>query len=472
MPTITQSQYDTARQVVRNLHIRVNLLNFDYQTISSFEGNLIEGSLTSDSNSNMRNSCTLSLVVTDSSFNITAEGKIWLDRLVQVFIGVDDVKTGEVAWTNKGIYLINQPSYQYDAATNTVTFEGVDLMGLMTGFRGGYLLNSYLVPQGENVREVILAILNENGFGKYVVSECMNIDGSIQPVPYDIQKDAGSTWWDLLDELLNILPNYQMYFDTDGVFHYETIPYKKNETIQINDSIWKDNVISENVQYDFESVKNSVKVLGRAHTISNYPTTQALSGSTLVLTIPSMQSLGNTTMIGFTPPVEVDVGAIQIDVNNTGGKPLVDSKGAAMQKLSKGVYYVAQYNETNSNWLYMGHVQAEGYWEDDDVDSPFYVGNPAGKIEIVLYGEEYDNIVTDELAEQRAKWEIYQRCRLNDSISITCIPVYWAEVNWMVSYTPLGQNKVQQYLIKSITTDLKPDGTQTLNLVKYYPYYE
>ena len=60
---------------------------------------------------------------------------------------------------------------------------------------------------------------------------------------------------------------------------------------------------------------------------------------------------------------------------------------------------------------------------------------------------------------------------MNDSITLTSVPIYWSEVNWMVSYTPLGQKVVNQYLIRSITTDLTHDGTQTYNLVRWYPYY-
>ena len=76
MGQITQEQYNTSKQNHRNLHIRVNLLDFDYRTLSSFEGNLTSGSLSSDANSNMRNTCDIELVVTDSSFNISAQGKI------------------------------------------------------------------------------------------------------------------------------------------------------------------------------------------------------------------------------------------------------------------------------------------------------------------------------------------------------------------------------------------------------------
>ena len=435
MALITQNQYNTAKQSVRNVYVRVNLLNFDYLTIDSFSGNLIGGSLSSDANSNMRNTCDISLVVTDSTFNVQASGKIWLDRLIQVYVGVDDMRTGETAWTNKGIYLINQPSYQYDATTNTMSFQGVDLMGLMTGLRGGTLVDTYVIPQGSNVRDAIIACLKENGFKKYIVSECENVDGSIQAVPYDMQYEVGKSWWDVLDGLQQILPNYQMYFDNDGVFHYETIPYRANEQIRMSDDIWVANVISESVSYDFEAVKNSVKVLGKAHDIRYYPSSQSISGSTLALTIAALSAISADIIIGFAPPSNM-TGNISLNVNNGGAKALV------------------------------------GEWKDENPDSPFYIGNPAGEIKIPLYGGDYENIASDELAVARAKWEIWQRCRLNDSIQLTTVPIYWSEVNWMVSYTPAGTKMANQYLISSISTDLSPTGTQTYSLVRYYPYYD
>lgn len=471
MADITQSQYNTAKQPFRNVKIRVDLLNFDYQTISNFEGNVISGNISKDANSNMRRSCDMSLVVTDSSFNIETEGKIWLDRLLQIYIGVDDIRTGETAWTNEGIFLINQPTYNYDAETRNLTFQGVDLYGMFTGLRNGYLVDTYMIPQGSNVRNVIIAILKINGFEKYVVSECTNVDGNVQETPSELKYDVGSTWSDVLGDLQDILPNYQMYFDKDGVFRYEPIPYKANEPIQMDNDIWKENVISEEVSYDFESVKNSIKVLGRTHKVNNFPSGSSVSGNTISMTIGSISSLEDKVLIGFVPTAEV-MGGVKIKVNSLGTQDLVDSNDKPIEKLEKDVYYTSSYQKDKGTWLFLGHAQATGEYKDTNVDSPFYIGNPAGEIKLVLYGDEYDNILSDELATERAKWEIYQRCRLNDSINLTTVPIYWAEVNWMVSYTPLGTTEQKQYLIKSINTDLSPEGTQTFNLVKYYPYYQ
>ena len=470
MSEITQAQYNTAKQSQRNISIRINLLNFSKQIIDSIEGQVISGSITSDANSNMRNTCDIQMVVTDSSFNVEAEGKIWMDRYIQIYIGVEDLKTHQIIWTNKGIYLLNQPTYGYSAESKVLSFQGVDMMALLTDMRGGMLTEAYLIPAGSNVRDVIITILGVNGINEYVVDDCKNSDGSIQPVPYDMNFDAGSTWWDVLEALQSILPNYQMYFDVDGVFHYETTPYRADESVRMDDDIWKQNVISENVSYDFETIKNSVKVLGRTHSVNYYATEVSVDENIVNLTIPGLTAITDGLLIGFVLKQSI-YGEVSLNVNNLGVKSLTKMDGNSVTSLAKDEYWTASYNGANNSWQFLGHLQAVGEWMDDNPHSPFFVGNPAGEIKIVLYGGDYDNIMSDELATQRAEWEIYQRCRMNDSITLTSVPIYWSEVNWMVAYTPLGQDVVNQYLIRSITTDLTHDGTQTYNLIRWYPYY-
>lgn len=493
MREITQAQYDTAKQTHRKVYVHINLLNFKKQIIESIEGRVVSGTLTSDANSNMRNTCDIQMVVTDSSFNVESGGKVWIDRFIQVYVGVENAFTGEVIWTNKGLYLLNQPTYGYDAVSKMLSFQGVDLMALMTDMRSGMLTGAYVIPTGTNVRQVITTIVTMNGFNEYVIEECRNSDGSIQPVPYDMEFDVGATWWDVLETLQSILPNYQMYFDVDGVFHYEPTPYKGNEPVRMNDDIWKENVISESVSYDFESVKNSVKVLGRTHSVNYYSTAYRfyedgpfihIQGDpneyrVLSIDVPGVpEQPGDGTLIGFvaekdlTGPFFLWVGGKDIATGR-----LLNDDGSPVMELPKDEYWVFSYKspKTTGNqsgdWTFLGHVQAVGEWMDDNPRSPFFVGNPAGEIKVVLYGGDYDNIMSDDLARQRAEWEVYQRCRMNDSITLTSVPIYWSEVNWMVSYTPLGQKVVNQYLIRSITTDLTHDGTQTYNLVRWYPYY-
>ena len=103
-----------------------------------------------------------------------------------------------------------------------------------------------------------------------------------------------------------------------------------------------------------------------------------------------------------------------------------------------------------------------------------YTPASLGTLRIVLSGDEYDNIWSDDLAMQRAKFELYQRCRLLDTVTLTILPIYWLDVNWLVELTlpnETGTEETNQYLIKSISTDGGGSGTQTVTLMRYYPYY-
>ena len=119
----------------------------------------------------------------------------------------------------------------------------------------------------------------------------------------------------------------------------------------------------------------------------------------------------------------------------------------------------------------MGHGEAQAIWKDTNPQSPFYINGSIGQIRIPLYGEDYENIQSDELALERAKYEIYLRCRLNDSISITTVPIYYLDVNWKTNYRPLGQDIINQYIIQSISIDLSSGGKQTINMSRFYPLY-
>ena len=461
---ITQPMYSVTRQRARTLHIKINLLNFSYQTIDSLEGLAISGNINMDATSDLRRSCQVKLAIKDSSFDVSAGGRIFLDRYIQIYIGIEQVRTGEIIWFNKGIYLINAPSYLYDGETNTLTFEGLDLMSKMTGVRNGYLIGTtYKIPQGSDVRGAIIAVLNEAGFTKYVV------DSIEQKVPYDMTFDQGSTQYSILSALRDILPNYQIYFDEDGVFHYTMIPSGENESIVIDDSTWKKVIISEQINVDFESVKNVIEVYGRTHDVQHYSSSTTLSGSTLNLTIASLTSLAEFIMIGFTPTTNV-TGNINLSVNSFGSKSLVDSNGNFITNLDANTYYVASY-QADGNWLFLGHLQAYSTISDTNPESPFYIGNDAGEIRIALFGGEYDNIMSDELAVERSKFELYTRCRLNDTITLSCVPVYYLDVHQLASYTTKNNKATNKYMIQSISMDLDATGAQTVNMSRFYPFY-
>lgn len=585
--TITAAQVNTAKQTMRNITVRIDVLNYDYSIGGSLSGNVIDGNISINSNSDIRRTLSISTIVTDQ-VNIDVNSKTWFDKYIQVYVGIDEQASGETAWTNMGVYIINQPTYSYDAETFTMAFEAVDLMGLLTGLRKGNLLEEYFIPQGSNVKEVMTAVMTENGFERYVISECMNVDGSIQEVPYDMNFDLGSTWYNILDTLRQILPQYQIYFDADGVFHYELLPLTNEEPVRVDDTLWSENVLNESVNIDFQSVKNKVKIYGATHDASFYPAETTYDSGIITFDVAELtdDDLYDYAMIGFF--FENNVGnsniglQIKLKSGETLGKarPIVRSNGSAVHSFEGETYYTVMYQEAADNWLLLGHYQAIGEWQDNNPDSPFYVGNTSmkywakdvqmipdptapqyvyfsiwpnkwmggeygddgdtigfkilgtqqnvyaqllqmhlngralaikvygqpssqairydegatyyvkkisgdwywmgkttpqstfGVVPIVLYGGDYDNIMTDELAVERARWEIYQRCRLNDAITIESVPIYWLDVGWKVEYTPLGGTVTNQYMVDSVHVNLAHNGTQSISLSRFFPYYE
>ena len=136
---ITSIQRRTTLQTLREKYVKIELLNFEYLVVNSLEGKAIDGSISIDATSDIRRTCNLRFVLDNSSFNVQAGGQIWLDKLIRINIGIFDIITQEISWTNMGIFLINKPTYYYDASTRTMSFQGVDLMAKMTGLRNGYI---------------------------------------------------------------------------------------------------------------------------------------------------------------------------------------------------------------------------------------------------------------------------------------------------------------------------------------------
>ena len=208
---IKSEDYDILKQPYINKYLRVDLLDFDYNVIRDITGHLTKCSVSVDADSDLRRNCDVSMVITDDTVDISPEGGIWLNRYIQPYVGYENAYTGKIQWYNQGIFLINEPTWQYDSSTNELSFKGVDLMAKMTGLRNGNLEGiPTVVPQGSDVRGAIIQLLEMSGFTSYIVDECVNDLGGKQEVPYDLQVEQGGTVYDMLAKLRDIVPNYQM----------------------------------------------------------------------------------------------------------------------------------------------------------------------------------------------------------------------------------------------------------------------
>ena len=473
---VGQDDYNILSQQIITKYIKLEILNFQYNVVDEISGNLTAMSVNIDSESDLRRSCNLTFVVTDASFDVKAGNKIWLDKFCRPWVGYENIYTGKIQWYNQGIYLINSPSWRYNATTHELSLAGLDLASKLTGLRNGELEGiPTKIPAGSSVREAMIAAIELAGFTKYTISECKDVDGNIIAVPNDIEIAQGGTVWNIVTQLRDILPRYETFFDVDGVFIYQPIPTGSGDPVIIDDTIWPNLLIDESINNDFESVKNYIEVYGRTLDPSYFSTNTTYSGSTLSLTVADYPTaLTDNTIVGFTTPSTGDIsatGGISLKMNSLTASVLYEySTNNPVTALDNETYYVAYYNQ---GWYLMGHQQPVGIAYDDNPDSPFYVNGSIGRIRHVLYGGEYENITSDKLALERAKYELWKSTRLQDSITLTSIPNPWLDVNVLISHAIRGksQENAAQYIIKSISTDYGIEGTQSINAITYYPLY-
>lgn len=476
---VVTSDLDIIRQQSIKKIIRLYILDFNYIRVAEISGNMLSMNIAIDSESDLRRSCNVELVVVDDSYNVASGSKIWLDKFIQPYIGYENIHTGEIQWYNQGIYLINAPSWQYNAETKTLSFAGLDLMSKLTGLRNGQLENLvYSIPSGQNVRRVIIDTIKLAGFNNYIVSECRSKNGTIVPTPYNIEISAGGTVYDILSQLRDIMPNYEMFFDVDGVFIFQPIPTGQNVPAKIDDTVLRDVLISEAVNTDFETVKNYIEVYGATYDPDHWSTTTTYSSGTLYLTANGLPStairMPDNVLIRFTAPQNIN-GALNVSLNGMGAMRLIDKYGESIYNLVSGQNYIIQWKYTSSTaspYYYVGQQQISAIAKDDNPNSPFYIGGTVGMIREVLAGGEYDNITTDSLAQQQADYSLWQKTRLQDSISLSIIPVPWLDVNDIVEHKAVGSTEAKKYIVKNISTDYgQVDGTQTITAITYYPLY-
>lgn len=477
MLNITQNDYNVIKQKNTERYIKLNLLDFNYNIVDELSGNMLSCSVRCDADSDLRRSCNVSFVVTDSGYEVGAGNRIWLNKYIQLYIGLKNIYTQEIQWYNQGIYLIDAPSYEYNATTHTLTFAGLDLMSKLTGARNGQLPGiPTVIKQGENVRKAIIATLALGEFTKYIVDEC-KVNNTVQPVPYDIQIDQGGYVFDILSKLRDILPKYQMYFDVNGVFHYEPIPSGEDEPVLITDDIWTSVVTGETVSTDFTTVKNYIEVYGRTHEVQYYdanPIFKYVGGQIIwnvSFNIPAYQD-SEYSLIGFTlPSGGPSGGRFRISINNTA----IGNLWVNIGTLQANQYYVIQripINSSDEKFEFLGGLQAKSVWQDANPESPFYVNGPVGIIREVLCGGEYENITSDDLAQQRAEIEGYWKCRLNDNITLNVVPIPWIDVNIVVSHAPKQGDVTNRYIIKSYSVDYgSVSSTMSITMITFYPYY-
>ena len=255
--------------------LRVEVLNKDMTVINTIEGDVISGNITIDAESDIRRTCNLTLHISSADYYPTENSQMFLNKYIRVFVGIQVNSDDETEWVPMGIYAYSTLGYSYDSENKTLSLSGVDLMSELTGARDGNIEAQDVTleaSKGTNISTVMADVLrqmtrfkeyNIDTIGSEYDTKHSNYTGaSYTELPYDVSVESSPTVYNVLTSLSTIYPNWEIYFDVNGIFNCHMIPDGQFEPNVLTDDILQPLLISENINIDWQNIYNKISVWG------------------------------------------------------------------------------------------------------------------------------------------------------------------------------------------------------------------
>lgn len=95
------------KQPKQEVIIKIELLNYKFQTVDFIEGTLISDSFTIDSESDIRRTMNLTMHIDDISLTLGYDKKIWYDKYLRISVGYHLLRYDSWVYYPAGIYLFS-----------------------------------------------------------------------------------------------------------------------------------------------------------------------------------------------------------------------------------------------------------------------------------------------------------------------------------------------------------------------------
>lgn len=502
MYNVTQDDIRLLRQKEKTIYMRIEVKDKNLKTLEEVSGVCTNFSYEITAESGIRRSASLSVIMTDKRFNINQASLFWIDKIIYIEVGYHNTRLKTITYYPIAHFLITENSIAYDAVTKELSMSLVDLMSLFTGERGGYLVGYETkilkygnIPESEasedatpiRIRNAIVDTVVQLGeWNKY------RIDDVGYNVPYDIEFGSGVTVFDILDELVNLYPAWEFFFDYDGTFVCQEIPTCANDACILDDDILTGLIIQEPYSNSFSAVFNLTEVFGKCWDADYFLDDTKMSGSTYSTTLDVTDfAYSNNDYYAFTVPSN-NKSEPKLKVNDLAECPIVgaDDKAIAADTMLAGHSYVVQHKK--GKMYYQGQYQIHAIatlWckePSEAVKQEFktkyncnnmsFVVNPDNPFGIDKIGVkvaetiEDDGIWLDKDCLERAEYENWMTTVLSNQVSMDLIAIPWLDVNKKISHHLVSQDTEAEFIIKGISNDIL-GGIMTIDMINFYPLY-
>ena len=449
----------------------LRVINREKNTVCTITGYYISGGVEIDETSNIRRTANVTMTVFND--DLTNLAYLYMNYYIRLYEGIEDNDTMRVTWYLQGTFIINQSSIKFNKDTKTLSFTLSDLMTDLTGDRAGVLhAYSSITKNSQRIDDVMKNVLEICGVTDYditpicVTRKSFNFWDEKQSekdflVPYDLEFSTGVTAYDILDKLVNLYPNWEMFFDLDGKFICQRrVTEEDNSYVVMDDKSFKGLIVSENISIDWNKVKNVVEVWGKngnyygeAHDKNpespfNVAATQELRMvehkdqvcDRYKETTEEAQKEAENNVDKTKKEIGVTVATI---IKDQISLAVLQSKGGSSAEIKK---LQDEIDKNKKNLNYLKH------------NLKVYESQVKGVLEVS----------GDDMAKEWAEQLLYENCRMQDSITLECIGLpFLNNTGCKISYRSKIDNKVRTYVVKSISHSFD-SNTTTINAIRFY----
>lgn len=527
---ITELDKALVQQKSIKCKIRISILSQDKKILGVLTGVPEVGDFVIDAESNVRRTTSLDIKLDDFYNDIETKIETYLNLDFLVEVGIYNERLCDYNYYRMGVMCITTVNTTYDAVTNTLSLNLSDGFAKFDNTRNGQVggAPTIVVPveyNGERntLKSAMINVLKaETTIKDYIIDDIGEYYGmpennenyleyrEVNPrwneIPYDLEFSPGNTVADILTEIRDLYPNCQLYFDVYGNLCFDMIPSNSNSPIMLNNDYLQSILVSDNsegVAYDISSIKNVAEVFGKIYDVDRYCESSGFDTDTYTLNLELFESYAKYEVISFTATAN-NVEQSYININDIGKLPLYNEYTTQFVKentiLAGDMVVVKVMKDSEGNFFayYLGDYQPHALCVlTDNINDPVYtkeyfaekyncleknialveVKNSPFSIQrlgIILEsksGGEYDNIISDSVALENAKYLIYQSSVWNDTVTITTSLVPWLDVNVKVEYKKQQEDDTYVYLVKNIS-DSFSTGCSTITMCRFSSLYQ
>ena len=211
------------------------------------------GSISVDSERDIRRSFSFSLINKDNEFTFGADKLVWLDKRVKLYIGLK-LPNGTIEYIPQGVFILTSPSSENGFSGSYTELTGQDKAYLFTGNLGKFI-NTTTIKVDTKVTDALRIIAQGETL--------FNFDNVTTTVPYELTYEPNTNRWEAIKELAR-LAKCEIYYDIYGYLRLKQIDL---DNIQNYSPVWNfnngDKFYAGNVRsLQDERLFNHIVVLG------------------------------------------------------------------------------------------------------------------------------------------------------------------------------------------------------------------